>query len=79
MIIIIRENGKPEYHIWNPRIPCIPPLLRVVDESCWVDLHNERTRDLQFTCLLHIHKGGGSELLSYGQTEQQLYGEQQVS
>ena len=43
-----------------------------------MDLHNGRTRDLQFTCLLHIHKGGGSKLLSYGQTEQQLYGEQQV-
>ena len=75
------ENGRPECDsIWNHWIPDIPPsLLWVVDECCWVDLHNGRTRDLQFTwCLLHIHKGGGSELFGYGQSNSYMVGTEQV-
>ena len=53
------------------------PLLWVVDES-WVGSHNERMRDLQFTCLLHIHKGGGSELFGYGQSNSYMVGTEQV-
>ena len=51
------------------------PLLWVVDEF-WVGSHNGRMRDLQFTCLLHIHKGGGSGVSVTRRTGQQLYGEQ---
>ena len=43
-----------------------------------MDLHNGRTRDLQFTCLLHIHKGGGSELFGYGQSNSYMVGTEQV-
>ena len=35
-------------------------------------------RDLQFTCLLHIHKGGGSELFGYGQSNSYMVGNEQV-
>ena len=41
-------------------------------------LHNGRMRDLQFTCLLHIHKGGGSELFSYGQSNSYMVSTEQV-
>ena len=64
--IIYRQPATSWLCGWLLELLCIP-LLWVVDES-WVGSHNGRMRDLQFTCLLHIHKGGGSELFSYGQS-----------